>query len=60
MTEVIKFVIFLAFACGGAWFTLKETRRHVNGVGAKVRRLEQATMLLALDKKDEALRILTS
>ena len=58
MTEVIKFLILGAFACGGAWYALKETRRHVNGVGGKVQRLEKTVMLLALDKKEEALKVL--
>lgn len=41
MTEVITFLLTLAFAGGGAWVTLKEAHRHVNGLGAKITRLEE-------------------
>lgn len=31
----------MVFAAGGAWITLKESQRHVNGLGAKLAKLEE-------------------
>jgi hypothetical protein len=31
----------LVFAAGGAWVALKESQRHVNGLGAKLAKLEE-------------------
>lgn len=69
MTEVTTFLLTVAFAGGGAWLTLKETRRHVNGLGAKVTRQDEARtkeierirlaiFALACDKKESALQLL--
>ena len=60
LVELAIFVITLIFAAGGAWFLLKQTRRHVNGVGAKVNRLVMALMLIVPEeqKKDIAQLIL--
>lgn len=35
---IVLWLLGLAFGAGGAWLTLKEARRQVNGVGAKVSR----------------------
>jgi hypothetical protein len=37
----IREILGLVFAAGGAWFLLKETQRHVNGLGAKVNSIER-------------------
>ncbi len=34
---VVIYFIGLIFAAGGGWFALKEVRKQVNGVGAKLR-----------------------
>jgi hypothetical protein len=34
---VVIYFIGLVFAAGGGWFALKEVRKQVNGVGAKLR-----------------------
>ena len=35
---LVLWLLGLAFAAGGGWLTLKESRKQVNGVGAKVNR----------------------
>jgi len=35
------FLLTLVFAAGGAWFALKESVRHVNGLGAKLNSVER-------------------
>lgn len=69
MTEVITFLFTLCFAAGGAWVTLKEAHRHVNGLGAKMGRLEDerkkeqertrlAIVAIACGKSETALDLL--
>jgi hypothetical protein len=74
MTLTLQFVIFLltlAFGAGGAWVTLHQSQRHVNGLGSKFNRLrdeiqdrdrrhELAILLIAKDEpqKTELLNIL--
>lgn len=49
------------FAAGGAWYMLKQLRRDLNGVGAKVNRQESKFMVFAIlllagaDDKDREL-----
>jgi hypothetical protein len=68
MTLTLQFVIFLltlAFGAGGAWVTLHQSQRHVNGLGSKFNRLrdeiqerdrrhELAILLIAKDEPQRA------
>jgi len=74
MTEFVQlgiFLVTLAFGAGGAWVTLHQSQRHVNGLGIKFNRFhdeqaekghrhELAILFLAKDdgQKAELLRIL--
>jgi hypothetical protein len=47
---VVIYCVGLIFAAGGGWFALKEVRKQVNGVGAKLRASDE-------QRKDENRRI---
>jgi hypothetical protein len=58
----LKFLASLAFGAGGAWFLIKQSRKDVNGLGAKVnkevsvsarRHINTALSLMLLAPSDE-------
>jgi hypothetical protein len=43
----VTWIITLIFAAGGAWAMFRQTRKDLNGIGARTRRFEK-NLLLAL------------
>jgi len=41
MTSLAIWIIGAIFGAGGAWFSLKQFRRDLNGIGSKATRLER-------------------
>jgi len=38
-------LLSFSFGCGITYWTIRETRRHVNGLGGKVTRMKEAMLL---------------
>lgn len=50
---VITGVMSFSFGCGITYFTIKETRRNVNGLGFKVTKIKEAIIIFAPDEVRE-------
>lgn len=68
MSDALRFATFLislAFGAGGAWFLIKQSRKDVNGLGAKVggdakaaaRRAHNTALALMLLAQSDAQRM---